>query len=178
VSVSALAFVWGLAEGTAFFLLPDTLLTATALGSFRKALRQSGWALAGALVAGAVMFSFARRDPDGARAFVLRVPFVRSSMVDRADADFQQKGALAVLRGPARGIPYKAYAVRAPENSVRAVPFLLASAPARGLRFLLMAAVAAGVSRLLGPSRRRAAWTLWAVLWVLGYGLYWAGVGP
>jgi membrane protein YqaA with SNARE-associated domain len=174
--VSVLAFVWGFAEGTVFFLLPDTLLTATALGSLRKALRQSCWALGGALLAGGMMFAFARRDPSAARSLVLQVPFVRAAMVDRADADFQRSGALAVVSGPARGIPYKVYAVRAPENSVRVVPFLLASVPARFLRFLLMVAVARGVSGLLGPARRRAAWVLWATLWALGYGFYWTGV--
>lgn len=175
--MSAFAFLWGLAEGTVFFLLPDTLLTASALGSFRKALRHSLWALGGALLAGALLHAHARRDPTAARNLVLKVPFVRPAMIDAVDAAYARRGATAVLTGPLRGIPYKIYAVRAPARDIGPIAFLLVSVPARLARFVLMAALAAGVSRALGPSRRRAAWALWAGLWAAGYGLYWAGVG-
>lgn len=176
--MSALAFFWGLAEGTVFFLLPDTLLTASALGSFRKALRHCLWALAGALAAGALLHAHARRDPTAARSLVLKVPFVRPAMIDAVDAAYARRGPAAVLTGPLRGIPYKVYAVRAPAQGVGLGAFLLASVPARLVRFVLMAALAAGVSRALGLSRRRVAWALWAGLWAAGYGFYWAGVGP
>ena len=174
--MSAFAFFWGVAEGSVFFLLPDTLLTATALGSFRKALRQCLWALVGALVAGFFLHAHARRDPTAARNLVLKVPFVRPTMIDAVDAVYARRGAAAVLMGPLRGIPYKIYAVRAPVQGIGLGAFLLVSVPARLARFVAMAALAAGVSRLLGSSRRRAAWALWAGLWAVGYGLYWAGV--
>jgi len=153
------------------------MLTASALGSFRKTLRHCLWALGGALVAGALLHAHARRDPTAARNLVLKVPFVRSAMIDTVDAAYARRGAAAVLTGPLRGIPYKIYAVRAPARGIDLGAFLLASVPARLIRFVLMAALATGVSRALGPSRRRTAWALWAGLWAVGYGLYWAGVG-
>lgn len=128
-------------------------------------------------MAGTILYAHARRDPTAARELVLKVPFVRPAMIDAVDAAYARRGAAAVLTGPLRGIPYKIYAVRAPIGKIGLPAFLLASVPARLIRFVLMCALAAGVSRGLGPSRRRMAWGLWAGLWAAGYGLYWAGVG-
>ena len=49
-----LAFAWGLAEATFFFIVPDVLLTRVALRDFHASVIASLWSVAGALVVRAI----------------------------------------------------------------------------------------------------------------------------
>src|ERR671924_1134791 len=79
----ALAFVWGFAEGTLFFILPDVPLSLAAMFRPRRALIHLAMILAGALLAGAIMFSWSARGPT-ARYAVAHVPFVTPAMFEHA----------------------------------------------------------------------------------------------
>src|SRR3546814_4475619 len=48
----AISLLWGFAEATVFFVVPDVWISRRALSSWRAALRSCGFALAGALVGG------------------------------------------------------------------------------------------------------------------------------
>lgn len=170
-----LAFAWGWAEGTLFFVVPDLVLTATALFGFRRALRQTLLVVAGSLLAGAMMFLWARHDAPGARAAVMAVPFVKPAMAETVRNDYEWQGAAALLRGPLSGIPYKIYAVEAPAH-VSLTAFLLASVPARLERLVSGLLLFGAAGRLLRgkiaryPGRALAAH---AVYWVIAYAFYW-----
>jgi hypothetical protein len=159
-----------LAEGTLFFVVPDVILTLTALFSFRAALRQTLAVLAGSLIAGALMFGWAARAPEPARATVMAVPFVRAAMAEEVRADLESYGAPALMRGPLSGIPYKLYAVEAPAHSGW-LAFMALSVPARLARLvtglLVFGAVGRWLRRPIAAHPRRA---------VLGWALYWIGI--
>ena len=70
---TVLVFLWGFAEGTLFFILPDVPLSFVALFLPRRALLHMAAIVAGAVLAGAVMFTWADHSP-GARAGVAHVP--------------------------------------------------------------------------------------------------------
>src|SRR5262249_3031958 len=106
----AVAFVWGFAEGTLFFILPDVPLSLAAMYRPRRALVHIAAIVMCALRGGAVMFSWAEH-PSDARHAVGNVPLVRPAMFDRAESDYHSIGIWAVALGPRRGIPYKIYAV-------------------------------------------------------------------
>jgi len=170
-----LAFFWGFAEGTLFFILPDVPLSLAALYRPRRALLHLAAIVAGALLAGALMFSWAARSP-AARHAVAHVPLVRPAMFQRAADDYRELGPSAVSLGPARGIPYKVYAVLAPEHvSLRS--FLIVTIPARAWRLLavwLLFAVAGVFLR-----RLRRATLLPAIhgfFWIVVYVVYWIKV--
>ena len=118
----ALAFLWGFAEGTLFFILPDVPLSLAAMIRPRRALIHLAAIVAGALLAGAVMFSWSARGPT-ARSAVAHVPLVTPAMFERAESDYREFGIWAARMGPVRGIPYKVYAVEAPEAFQPAVLF-------------------------------------------------------
>jgi len=164
----ALAFTWGLAEGTLFFLVPDLVLTLTALFSFKIALRQTGAAVIGAMIAGALMFSWSSVDYAQSSDVVMSVPFVNESMTDTVRADLDADGALGLLKGPFSGIPYKVYAIEAP-GRVGLLPFLIATIPARLERLfsgvLLFAAIGYWQRRRIQTKPHLA---------LIGYGLYWS----
>jgi hypothetical protein len=170
-----LALLWGFAEGTLFFILPDVLLSFTALFRPRRAIVHMGTIVAGAVLAGAVMFTWSTAGAS-ARHAVARVPLVSPAMFERANRDFRQFGLWGVSRGPVRGIPYKVYAVEAPAHFTL-WPFLLVTVPARLWRLLAvwLGFAAAGVFlRKLG--RASVAPALHALFWIATYLVYWATV--
>jgi membrane protein YqaA with SNARE-associated domain len=171
----ALAFLWGFAEGTLFFILPDVPLSLAAMLRPRRALIHLAAIVAGALLAGVVMFSWASRGPT-ARQAVSRVPLVTPAMFDRAESDYRHDGIWAVSRGPLRGIPYKVYAVEAPQH-FSLCSFLLTTIPARLWRLLLVWLGFAGAGVLLRKlGRSSLAPLLHLSCWILVYVVYWAKV--
>ena len=155
----ALAFAWGVAEGSFFFLVPDLLITLAALFSARSSLRHLAAAVAGSLVAGLFLFGWAERDPEAAANAVGRVPFVSRAMFETVARDFGELGVWAMCKGPLSGIPYKVYAVEA-AGRVALAPFLLVT--------WVLFAVAGRLIKPGHPGR--------AAVAMAGYALYWAGV--
>ena len=173
--ILAVAALWGFAEATVFFLVPDVLLTWIALHDRRAALRSCLAALLGALLGGALMFAWGAREPAAARAFLDRVPAISPGMLARVEAEIADRGALALFTGPLRGTPYKIYAVAAGGRGEELWSFLAISVPARLLRFLLLTLLAAWVAArpLRGWSLRRKR-ALHAALWGAFYSAYFA----
>ena len=141
--------LWGLAEATLFFIVPDVLLSAVALTSVRRALVVSMWALAGALVGGALMWAFGRTYPMTATSLLVVLPAIDAAMVADVSEQLSASGLPALFAGPVTGTPYKIYAVQAGQLGIGLVEFLLVSIPARMLRFVAVVLAVGGVSRLL-----------------------------
>jgi membrane protein YqaA with SNARE-associated domain len=171
----ALALLWGFAEGTLFFILPDVPLSLAAMLRPRRALIHLAAIVAGALLGGAVMFSWAAHGP-AARHAVAHVPLVTPAMFERAESDYRQFGIWAASMGPVRGIPYKVYAVAAPEHSSLG-SFLLVTIPARIWRLLVVWLGFAGAGLLLRKlGRASLAPAVHALFWIVVYVIYWAKV--
>jgi len=174
----AVAFVWGAAEGSLFFLVPDIVITLAALFSARQSLRHLVAVTAGSVFAGLVMYQWAERDPAAARAVVGRVPFVSPAMFEAVARDMEAYGGWGLCKGPMSGIPYKVYAVEAPPR-VGLGTFLAASVPARLERLLLSWGLFAAAG-LLAPPRglrsRRRLLEAYAAYWVAVYAFYWGTV--
>jgi membrane protein YqaA with SNARE-associated domain len=170
-----LAFLWGFAEGTLFFVLPDVPLSLAAMFRPRCALRHIVAIVVGAVLGGALMFTWSEHG-GSARNAVAHVPLVRPVMFEEVDHDFRQSGVWAAVRGPVRGIPYKIYAVEAPMHSTL-MPFLVASVVARVWRLVLAWLGFAGAGIVLRKFGRGSfAPYLHAVFWIVVYGLYIAKV--
>jgi len=173
-----LSFVWGFAEATLFFVVPDVLLSLVSIFSVKRVWVHIAAAIAGAAVGGAVMFSWAQTNPDSAIATVRKVPFVTDQMFIHVDAGFQKSGMLAVYVGPMTGTPYKIYAVAAPKF-VSFASFVLATIPARGWRFILvslLSAACAGVLRKYWNKNLRQLIRFYALAWTAFYILYWTRI--
>jgi len=171
----AIAFAWGLAEATFFFIVPDVLLTLLARGALKPALKASGAALAGALVGGACMYAFASAAPDAARAALDYVPAISPTLIARVAGQTDEYGLIAILTGPLKGIPYKIYAVCWGAQGRSFAGFLLISIPARYVRFFLSAVVARLLARALEPFTKRRASVeilILAGIWTAFYGFY------
>lgn len=141
--------LWGFAEATLFFIVPDVLLSGVALTSVRRALLVSVWVLAGALVGGALMWALGRTDLATGATLLERLPAIDREMIADVGRQLEASGLPALFAGPATGTPYKIYALQAGGLDIGLAEFLLVSIPARMLRFVVVTLAIAGVSRVL-----------------------------
>ncbi len=148
----AVAFLWGVAEATLFFIVPDVLLSAIGLKrGARAGAVASACAALGAGAGGAAMFLWSAHDAAGARAVVLAVPAVSEAMAaDAARAMAEHGWFAATLAGPLSFTPFKLYAILAPEAGASAAGFALASVAARLPRFLLVSSRRIVAARAVG----------------------------
>lgn len=172
-----LAFVWGFAEGTLFFLVPDVCFTLTTALRPRRGLLQLALAVAGAFLAGNVMYSWAASNPRQAQRVVAAVPFVGERMLEDNYRRLETRGAWTMLENPLSGVPYKVYAVLAPARFSYG-EFLLLTVPARAERMLVswipVALIALFLRRLEESRRWRVAVAAHAVCWLAIYAYYWS----
>jgi hypothetical protein len=174
----ALAFFWGLAEGTFFFVVPDVLISLIAIMKPARAWRHVSAAIAAALLAGMMLYSISARDHNRAEDFVTHVPFVQTKMLENVQSSYEKHGVGAIFLGPLTGTPYKIYAVEAP-NFISQGSFLWATVPARAERFLFVWIVSGVVGSLLRKRFRRPDRQLIIGLgcfWVSFYAFYWGRI--
>jgi membrane protein YqaA with SNARE-associated domain len=132
------AFVWGVAEATLFFIVPDVAISVIALDGSSAGLRASVFALLGALLGGTVMYYWGRSNLEIVVEIFHRLPAIRPADVEQVRSAMTRTGVRAILVGPILGIPYKIYAAHA-HLTTSIVNFLLISIPARMVRFVLVA---------------------------------------
>ncbi len=167
------AILWGFAEGTLFFFVPDVFLSAAGLVDTRRAIVACFYALAGSLLGGVVMYYWGTQDAAGALRVLDAIPGISPPMIETVQSDLTRFGAWGVFKGPMGGVPYKIYAVQAGAAGVDLVPFLLASLPARLGRFVAVTIIAPWVVKRLGrrPSLRENL-TILLVAWAVFYVFY------
>jgi membrane protein YqaA with SNARE-associated domain len=176
VGLNAVALLWGFAEATLFFIVPDVWLSLVAVWRGRRAaLLAAGWAIGGAVVGGALMHIWGASSPDAAVAALDRLPAISPAMIAGVHADLEGKGAAAMIIGSLTGVPYKIYAVLAPGVGLQLPLFLLISVPARAIRFVVVVLVAGRLNELL--ARRltpRWRYGVLGIVWLAFYGFYFA----
>lgn len=168
-------FLWGLAEATLFFIVPDVGLTYAAIESPRVALRRMLWATLGALTGAAVMYAWGSIAFDSARHAVALVPAISDRMIDACRADLTSHGVLTIIPGAFRGVPIKVYAIHAGDLHTPLLAFLPVLALARVIRFAAAIAATTVVRRTLARrlSDARARQVLIA-FWVVFYAAFFA----
>jgi membrane protein YqaA with SNARE-associated domain len=172
-----LAFAWGLAEATFFFLVPDVLLTRIALRDLRQSLVAALFALAGALLGGAALWVAAQQ---GATLPLLKfydyVPGISRELLGETAQAIHSQGVTSLFTGAWRGQPYKLLAVHAGAQNVPLALFLVASLFARLARFVITTVSAWLIGRQLQvlpePTRFNIHTLFWAVFYVVYFTLF------
>lgn len=163
-----LAFLWSVAEGIVWPIMPDAALVPMALA------RPASWwrlvlaAAVGSAAGGAISYLLGRRSSE--RASVERLALVRPAMVTAVDGWLKREGARGVWRQPATGVPFKVFARRAGARRLSIVTFMGWALLARLPRFALLAGIAALVGRSGGKLVARWYWPITG-LWALVFGV-------
>ena len=157
--------LWGFAEATRFYVVPDVLVGWIALHGARRGAAASLWATAGAMLGGLAVHADSRAQ----RARLVEIPGISEAMLEDTSAKLARDGWWAVLRGPLDGIPYKVYAAEAGVRGLPAGELVAWTVPARLWRFLALA-LGAGFTGVAfrGSLRRREG------VWLAGYLGFWA----
>jgi hypothetical protein len=173
-----LAALWGVAEATFFFVVPDVFLSLVAILNWRRTWKHVISAIGGATLGGALLFQWAAADHQSARSAIACVPFIRERVLIKVHDGLQSQGLSALLWGSIEGIPYKLYAVEAPQFTRESI-FLLATPPARAVRFLIvwtMFGFISGWLRSRFALRTAHLLRLYALIWIVVYACYWGGI--
>ncbi|MFI5011858.1 MAG: hypothetical protein ACHQAY_05890 [Hyphomicrobiales bacterium] len=175
--MAPIALIWGFAEATLFFVVPDVFLTLVAVSrGARRALSLSVLSALGAVGGGALMMWWGGNDIAAARVAVHFLPAISADMIAGVAAAMQRPDwPLAMLLGAFGGVPYKVFAMEAGAAQLSAAPFLAASFAARLLRFSLAVLAARIAARLLERrlSPRGATYAI-AGSWTSFYLLFWS----
>jgi len=134
----------------------------------------------GALIGGAITYGVgARLDRDRSAQLLAAVPAISPEMVEQVEEEMREHGPVSMFLGPLRGTPYKIYARTAGVQEQPLGAVLLWTIPARGARFVLVAAVAGLYGWLVRRITPRTSWLLgpyllvWALFYVLYFRAYW-----
>jgi membrane protein YqaA with SNARE-associated domain len=163
-----IAFIWGFAEATAFFIVPDVYMGFVALFNWRRGLSAAIAALLGAMLGGSVMYVLAMNNPSGVNSFLTHIPLIDAELVNGVANQTHAQGIVAVLTGPLKGTPYKIYAAQAGEQSLPFLYFVLMTIPARLERFIPLVLVLGGIGKWFEAFCRR-----YTKLVMSGYILMW-----
>ena len=163
------ALIWGLAEATLFFVVPDVFLTYLGLFDLSLGLMGALWSLVGALIGGAVMYYLGVKDIEKMHRLLMRIPGISQPMIQHVKSSLESRGALALFLGPLKGVPYKNYAIYAYQKKISFSRFLLISIPARLIRFVLSVCVAYFIAYTWSPWIKVSALTLFWVLFYIWY---------
>ena len=169
------AFLWGLLEGTFFFIVPDFFTGFVGLFNRKKALLSCLSAVLGSLVGGIIMFGLALVNGMRINAILEKIPGISSSMIASASSQLHSNGLVSLVGAPLQGIPYKVYAVQAALHGIGLSGFLLWSIPARFERILpaTLLAMAAGYLFRKSVKKRTALWTAaYGSVWIVIYLFY------
>lgn len=164
------AIVWGFAEATFFFVVPDLLLTAAVIVfGLKRAFRLSLAAAGAASTGGLVMWGWGVSHAGAAHAFLLSVPLIGGDLLARVHSEMTGFWPLRLTLGAITGAPFKIYAVEAGASAINPLVFALAGYIARLARFSLaiaLTALGAGLAVRFGLKR----------LVPYGLGLVWAAI--
>ena len=167
------AGLWGHAEATRFWLIPDILLGWITLNRPRSIVASVIAATAGAVIGGVRMHQHAREE----HARLTEIPGINDALLLDAHERFASRGWVAVLRAPLDGIPYKIYATESGLAGKPLAELIAWTLIARLWRFILAAVGAALIGRAFSRSVRRSE-GLWLAgtiaFWVLVYVRYFA----
>lgn len=172
-----LALLWGFAEATVFFILPDALITRLAIRDFRRAWLTGLWALAGALLGATLLWSLAHSDHDRTQVLLNsadRIPGISRDHMVRSAQAVHEYGAPAIGVGALLGQPYKLFGVHAGAQDMPLTPFLVASAIGLAARLALTASIAWLCARALAGKPREFVLRLHLWVWMFFYAAYFA----
>jgi membrane protein YqaA with SNARE-associated domain len=175
----AAAALWGIAEASLFFVVPDVLITFVVMRfGLCQGLLLCVVAAIFAAITGYALWLLARHDAASARHIMLLVPAIGPDLLARAHDEIASGWPVHLVTGAMTGVPYKLYAVEAGARGIAPLLFIPMSFVARLTRFVLTAVCAAigreAVTRLGKPDWR---YGIWALAWIGTYGFYWTARG-
>lgn len=171
-------FIWGFAESTLFFIIPDVLLSLYAIqkNTFVRVILANVICVLGAIVGGTIMYSLSATNID-VISVLMHIPAIHPHMVEHVHEQLSSNVFIALITGPLFGVPYKIFASVAPEYT-SLILFLMVSIPARLARFLFISVLSYVLSHyVFNQLSMTAKYCVWGAVWLIGYSIYFYLIG-
>ena len=177
--ILAIAVLWGIAEATVFFIVPDVWISLVAMRRGWKAgLLAACLACIGALIGGTMMYLWGRSDAEAARHVLDMIPAISPAMIWMTGYELNHSGLISMVLGAFTGVPFKIYAVEAGALGKGLGAFLGMAVIARLMRFVLGALIAAAAASVLRRFySERTILSLLAGFWIIFYAWYFTVTG-
>lgn len=140
-------FVWALAEGAFFFVLPDVLLAPLAVKQPKNWFKLVVVCIAGTLTGSLVPFFLAKLNPEAGYYLLHNIAFVSQVKVDRVASTLNDLGYMSFLLQPFSLIPLKAFVFSASLANYAPAAIFLLIILGRALRNCLVAFAASRIGR-------------------------------
>lgn len=173
LAAARIAFGWGFAEATFFFIVPDVFLTRVALTNLPRALWLSMVSVAGALIGGSLLwFIVAQGGATSVFHFFAWLPGISDQLIWRVGQEISHRGASALLLGALHGQPLKLFVACGGVLKVPFGQFIAYAALARTGRFWATAILASACGRLLQGTSVKLRHQLHVLFWIAFYAVY------
>lgn len=170
---AVVAFIWGLADATVFFIVPDVYLTRAALFDLRRTLALCAWALAGALVGGTIVWTLAQSGSAPALLHGFRwLPGISDRLIGEVGRTVHGEGVWGTVAGLLEFRPYKLFAAHMGAQEVGFLPFLGGTALGLGCRFVVTSLIASFAGRLLAKWSEKIRLRIYTIFWYAFYAIY------
>lgn len=166
----AVAMLWGFAEATFFFVVPDVFFCFTALLSPMIGIAHGLVSMIGTIAGGFLMYHLAVLDPEMMHRFLLSIPGIPEGMIKEVSTNLHTDGLKALLIAPMKGIPYKIFAVESGIMQIDLTKFFFMTLPSRLQRIFFLCLIVGVVSRVFRKSIER-----YTQRWCFFYVLFWIG---
>ncbi len=91
MGINPAALIWGFAEATLFFIVPDVWLSFAGREKLSKGIRACFFALAGALIGGTLMYAWGHLHAESAFQSLEKIPGINQPVIDQAGAELEQR---------------------------------------------------------------------------------------
>lgn len=166
-------FLWGFAEGLAFFIVPDVYITFATLFSLRAGIIAWVWSILGSLAAVVVIWALVVLLGGGYVAFLPKIPAISLGLLQQTTVKLAADGLPVTPFFVLGGVPLKVYVALAFTLEISLGTVLLWTIFARIVRiapvFLLVVGVRLALRRHVDEYPG-----LWLTLFVIAWGVFYA----
>lgn len=176
-----IGFLWGVAEASLFFVVPDVWTGWIAIVAPRRAISVFLVTTLGAVLGALLLFLVAPWATDTLVAWFALVPGLLPGDLATAREQLATQGIVAFTASPLGGIPLKLYAFGAGLDGVGALPLVVGVVLNRLVRvggFTLLMGIAGALGRPLVRRRPGFVAVVYVAGWCLFYGTFWIVRSP
>ena len=168
------AFIWGLAEASVFFIVPDVLISFAVLKlGWRKSLSLIFFATFGALLGVSIMYLWAKESPIAANYILNIMPGISEEMLDKFRIELTNEPLMiALLRAGLSGVPIKIAATFLPTIGIPLSYFIINAAVARLFRFFISYLITVVFFKASNSLRESTRYLILLVFWIVFYSVY------
>lgn len=172
-----IALIWGFAEATFFFIVPDVWTSRVVLKNTQAGFVACLFAIVGALIGGSLLFYIGGYDPPTVDV-TTHIPGISLSTIQEAHKGLESQGLASLFAGAISGIPYKVYALQAAETTKKGIlEFLIFSLGARAARFGIVTSIAWGFTKLNPKMPLECRYRWHTIVWIAFYIFYFWHMG-